>query len=47
MDSQPLESGNVNKDFGLFTASDISWNKHIYICIYIDKITKLNGLIWF
>ena len=42
----------MNKDFGLFTASDIEQtyraNIYIYICIYIDKITaKLNGLIWF
>ena len=33
IEGQPLESVNVHKDLGLFTASDFSWNQHI------DKIT--------
>ena len=33
VEGQPLESVNVYKDLGLFTASDISWNQHV------DKIT--------
>ena len=33
IEGQPLESANVHKDLGLFTASDLSWNQHI------DKIT--------
>ena len=33
IEGQPLESVNVHKDLGLFTASDLSWNQHI------DKIT--------
>ena len=33
IEGQPLESVNVYKDLGLFTASNLSWNQHI------DKIT--------
>ncbi|RMX46826.1 hypothetical protein pdam_00007637 [Pocillopora damicornis] len=33
LESQPLESVDVYKDLGLFTASDLSWNQHM------DKIT--------
>ena len=33
IEGQSLESVNVHKDLGLFTASDLSWNQHI------DKIT--------
>ena len=29
IEGQPLESVNVYKDFGLFTASNLSWNQHI------------------
>ena len=33
IEGQPLESVNVYKDLGLFTASNLSWNQHV------DKIT--------
>ena len=33
IEGQPLESVNVYKDFGLFTASNLSWTQHV------DKIT--------
>ena len=29
IEGQPLESVNVYKDLGLFTASNLSWNQHV------------------
>ena len=40
IEGQPLESVNVYKDLGLFTASNLSWNQHV------DKITaKANSVL--
>ena len=43
IEGQPLESVNVYKDLGLFTASNLSWNQHV------DKITakasRVSGLV--